>query len=248
MQYLKPGAAYYGLIDIRDGSGKLIAPDSAPTAYVYYKGAKDTSVFPLTVGAPIVTGLYPVTGTTASSYAALDDVKVWTDFAVAGVNYSFQVDEINILVFTAGVVGTVAQLVGLLSASNISILSPVVGGNVTIFEKNSYLAADGRALQFGAPSGANWPSNLTGWTITFTATKTAQNTSAGTAIITATGSVLAATPPGQQVQVELTAALTAGLAVGMGTKGYIFDIVATNGADRATLVSGVMSVVGNVTP
>ena len=66
--------------------------------------------------------------------------------------------------------------------------------------------------------------------------------------VTAAGSVVIASGPGQQVQLELTSALTTGLASGDGTLGYAFDLVATKGLDRATLIQGVMTVTSNVTP
>jgi hypothetical protein len=253
MQYLKPSQSFYGELAIRDISGKLIAPDSAPTAYVYYKNAKDTSVFPLTVGSPTATGLYPVTGTTSSSYASLDHIECWTDFTVAGVAYSFQFDEITILTFAAGVVGTVSQLAALLSAgSNISVLSNVNGNAIQIIEKDAYLAADGpnRPLNFYLLPGGAWPTDLTGWTITFTATKAANNvTPGGVASITTTGSVITATGPNQQVSIDLPSSLTTGLAIGIGIKGYTYDVVATNGpTKRITLAHGPMSVIANVTP
>lgn len=137
--------------------------------------------------------------------------------------------------------------VGSLNGVNITAVSFVYANSVTIYEKDAYLTADGRQIPFNKPTGASWPPNLTGWAITFTATKTAQNTSTGTTTLTTSGTVTIATGDAQQVTVDLTSTQTTGLAPGMGNKGYVFDIVATNGTDRATLVSGLMSVVANVT-
>ena len=136
-----------------------------------------------------------------------------------------------------------------LVGQTIIVQSPVGNGTLTIVEEDAYLAADNRQLTWSKPAGANWPTDLANWTITFTATRTPQNTSPGTtATISASGNVNVATGNGQQVQVQLSSAQTTGLAIGAGLQGYAFDVVATNGVDRATLVTGLMTVLANVTP
>ena len=128
-------------------------------------------------------------------------------------------------------------------AVELILLDGVMQGDFAIVAKDACLAIDGRAISF-APlclPGVEWPDDLTGWTITFTATKTQYNISSGTATITQAGVI--AQPSGDQgVYVELPSSLTTGLAPGWGTKGYWYDVIATNGSDRATLARGTMSV------
>lgn len=127
-------------------------------------------------------------------------------------------------------------------------LSPMGGilqGDFTIVAKDAYMAADGRAIAFATQNGVDWPEDLTGWTITFTATKSQYNVSSGSSTITTTGTVAYAT--GQQaVYIELAESLTTGAAPGIGTQGYFFDVIATNGSDRATLAHGTMSVLAPI--
>lgn len=141
-----------------------------------------------------------------------------------------------------------ASIAAALAGKTLIVQSPVGSGSLRIVAEDAYAAADGRALLWTKPAGANWPSDLTSWTITFTATRTPQSVGTGTTTITANGTVITPTGDSQAVQVELTKTNTTGLAIGSGTQGYVFDVVATNGTDRATLIQGLMSVVANVTP
>jgi hypothetical protein len=142
--------------------------------------------------------------------------------------------------------GVVAGLLG----QNIIVQSPVGKGSLEIVSGDAYLTADDRQLDFVKPSGANWPDDLSAWTITLNATKVSENPSTTGTVdsIATTGSVVVATGTGQQVRVELTTTQTADLVTGAGNRGWKFAVVATNTNDRATLVTGLMTVIENVTP
>jgi hypothetical protein len=135
-----------------------------------------------------------------------------------------------------------AQVNKLTAGSNI-VFDPVQGNSIRITKGDSYSNSNGRALDIPMPEAANWPTDLTGWTITFTANRTAQcEDTTGDASVTFAGSVLVATGPGRTVRLEPTATDTAKFSIGNGSKGYAFDIRATSGAEVATLLRGLLSV------
>jgi hypothetical protein len=131
-------------------------------------------------------------------------------------------------------------------ATNVVVIAgPVSGDLVTVTKGDSYSASDAqRRIQWTNTTGAPWPTDLTGWTITFTARKSTANTTTGDATFTVGGTVV--TPTGTQVVrlSDITSLSTSTLAVGNGDKGYVWDLEASlaSGAQRATLRSGVMSV------
>ncbi|HSZ58587.1 MAG TPA: hypothetical protein VK797_23165 [Tepidisphaeraceae bacterium] len=233
-----PGGNFQRSFITQTTAGVKQNADVPPTALLRHNGATDATVT-VTItnnGA----GDYTASGTLPGTYLDGDDCEIIVSATVGGTAG-------ELVIYLGEVSKLQANLINALSGQTVIVQSPVGVGSIRIVEKDAYLAADGRALLFTIQPGNNWPLTLAGWTITFTATKTTSNISAGTATITTTGAVNVATGAGQQVQVELASSLTTGLAIGVGNKGYNFDVVATNGSDRATLVTGLMDVLPNVT-
>lgn len=121
-------------------------------------------------------------------------------------------------------------------------------GTLNLTEKDVYSDADGRAFLFTAPSGANWPPNLAGYTITLTAIRSSNNPNVGSPTATATGVVVTPQAPGQAFYVAMPSSFTTGLSLGQPGQGYTYDVIATNGSDRVTLARGAIGVTANVTP
>ena len=123
----------------------------------------------------------------------------------------------------------------------IRVVSPFQSGSFAIVRGDSYLNADGNARSFGKVDGATWPTDLTGWTITFTCNPTDDLLAADPDAIgfSATGTVVTATGDSQTVRVDFTAAQTATLSVEDG--GYKYDLQASSGNSRATLETGYMA-------
>jgi hypothetical protein len=124
--------------------------------------------------------------------------------------------------------------VGFDAAGEVSYLGPVApSGDVTIVRGDSYLAADGRALEWATAQEGTWP-DLTGASIkvTFGAT-------------TFTGSVVVGTGATKRVRLELTAVQTSSLVRGR----YDYDVEATlSGGNVVTLTQGEAVVLPGVTP
>jgi hypothetical protein len=129
----------------------------------------------------------------------------------------------------------------------IRVVSPFQSGSFAIVRGDSYLNADGNARSFGKVDGATWPTDLTGWTITFTCNPTDDLLAADPDAIgfTATGTVVTATGDSQAVRIDFTAAQTATLSVEDG--GYKYDVQASSGNSRATLETGFMAVLEDQT-
>jgi hypothetical protein len=135
-----------------------------------------------------------------------------------------------------------AQL-GRLSTAGIAVTDRTGRNSVRITKGDSYRNADGRAILIAMPDGADWPTDLTGWTPTLTARKTAQNFNTGDATFgPITGTVVTATGDARAVRFDFTAAQTLPLATGVGAKGYHLWVTATSGSQKATLLSGHLSV------
>ena len=129
----------------------------------------------------------------------------------------------------------------------IRVVSPFQSGSFAIVRGDSYLNADGNARSFGKVDGATWPTDLTGWTITFTCNPTDDLLAADPDAVgfSATGTVVTATGDSQAVRIDFTAAQTATLSVEDG--GYKYDVQASSGSSRATLETGYMAVLEDQT-
>lgn len=119
----------------------------------------------------------------------------------------------------------------------VTVTSPVAEtGAVEVFIGDSYQAADGRALQWAA---TGWP-DLTGASITFEVHRTV---SPYRAVLQTAGVVTVAGAATQEVRVELTGTLTAGLVRG----NYDYEVVATLASGGVlTLVRGPFYAKGEV--
>lgn len=113
-------------------------------------------------------------------------------------------------------------------------------GHRTLLRGDSYLYTDGNPLTFAKSPGAQWPPDLTGWALSFTARKTVDCPAAGSASITSVGSIVTAAGDGQEVRFDLAAVDTALLAV--WSHGYEYDVQAAKGDSRVTLETGTLTV------
>jgi hypothetical protein len=129
----------------------------------------------------------------------------------------------------------------------IRVVSPFQSGSFAIVRGDSYLNADGNARSFGKVDGATWPTDLTGWTITFTCNPTDDllETDSDAVGFTATGTVVTATGDSQAVRFDFTAAQTGALTPSVG--GYKYDVQASKGNSRVTLETGALTVVEDQT-
>lgn len=186
---------------------------------------------PSEIDATNLPGVYQVLITAQEADADsghLSGTSSTSDIVIIGTEYAFETDPARVI-----------------SGGNIIHLSPVGQGTLRLVKGDSYKTANGRQLDFVKPTGANWPTDLTGATVTLTLNKADNQAAGGDDTQTASGSVVVATGDSQTVRVELATAVTDGLLVGANT--YDFDVVAVVGGERATLVTGVATIVENQT-
>jgi hypothetical protein len=140
----------------------------------------------------------------------------------------------------------------LAGATNINAVGIVSGQVMEIVRGNRYTLADNRAWRFKKQAGEPWPADLTGHTIRFTANRSKDNTATGSqtgsASLTLDGTILTAAGEEQEVYFEPGTDRTGLFAIGVGAKGYYWDVVAIQGIDHKTLRLGVMTVRENQTP
>jgi hypothetical protein len=129
----------------------------------------------------------------------------------------------------------------LASGVNVQVTSTVQGNNISIVRGSSYNSTTGRTIPITI-SGDNWPTDLSGWTITMDVYQTHKtNGEVETSPDTATGlsgSVTQATGSSRAVKIDLTTTITSGLTPGV----YDYYVEATSGSDRTTLRQGKMFV------
>lgn len=206
----------------------LIGTVASPTTIV----ARSAMTAVVTVGATSAWELYVAAwdNSWANPRVLFDDgADLWydTDTRVANV---------------AQINGSAADLVATVVVSPGS--SVEVGNyNVTdqsfrIRKGDSYGATSGQRITVTKPAGASWPSDLTGWTLTFTASKRSNNDQSGDATLTVTCAHGTETGSSQSFYIDLTAANTDSLATGL----YDYDVQASSGVLRNTLVGGLMRV------
>jgi hypothetical protein len=131
----------------------------------------------------------------------------------------------------------------LITTGQILVISAFASGTLTIKRGDSYSSAAGQTIVIAKPSGASWPS-LIGQAITFTANVLADyvpDADGADTTFTAAGTVLDSTT----LRIDITHAATSNLMVGAGI--WEFDIQASLGDERNTLLLGSMSVVADQT-
>ncbi len=101
---------------------------------------------------------------------------------------------------------------------------------------DDYSVSSGKPFTVTKSGGAQWPSDLSGWSISLVI----QAVTATSATIDKAGEIVTATGDDQSVRVALTAAETTTLSVGQ--RGYEWYMIATKDNERNTLASGLLSV------
>ena len=129
-----------------------------------------------------------------------------------------------------------------ITTSQINVVSPYSNGQVLLNQGDTYSSAAGQVIELPEPAGALWP-DLSGWTLTFKASKAADNPESGTATISATTVTASGTSPNRTLTVSLTASQT-NVATGL----WDFEIEATHVTHGTnSLISGAMLVKPNIT-
>ena len=136
--------------------------------------------------------------------------------------------------YTSGQAGAVLGLFGSgLATTSVPVATTEA---ITIIRGDDQKDADGRSLEFSTTDAATWP-DLTGASITFTATK-------GTSTITKAGTVVTPTGANKKVRVELDSADTASSPTGT----YDYDVQATLASgNKITLVLNTLTLRADVT-
>jgi hypothetical protein len=132
-----------------------------------------------------------------------------------------------------------------LTTANISQFASLLRGTITIVQGDAFLTLDGRQLDFVKPTGANWPTNLTGATVTLSGTRNADKAtvvSGESATFSIAGSVVTTTGDSQTVRFEIPAATSLLWSVGQGA--YDYRVRATGGSVNglSTLATGLVNV------
>jgi len=142
----------------------------------------------------------------------------------------------------SGDVSTVLQEIksqtDLITANNVTVINAYASGSITIKRGDSYSETSGQTISIPKPSGASWPDLSDGWTLTFTANKASNNENSGTGTVTKTCVVVSSST----FRIDLTTNDT-DLAIGS----WDFDVQATKGSDKNTLILGAMTVIEDET-
>ncbi len=183
---------------------------------------------------------------TAAAILETPENKLATD-ASGNAKVAFEEEDIDSIVdgVSAGLnIPTVDEIHSSLAGQPLYPVSRVTHGNIVVVRGDSYILADGTHLSLVEPANSGWPTDLTGWTLSFTADRH-PSLSTGDASITATTAptLSATTGTGRIIRVQLGTADTDGLATDSnGVLAYNFDVVATSSGKRVTLWRGAMSV------
>jgi hypothetical protein len=180
-------------------------------------------------------------GSTIVEEPWLDASATRTALGLAQANLDTQLSDIE---SGGGLTGEEAATLSAIKISTDKITTTSVRANVypaptiSLRVGDAYTAASGQVRDISKADGDQWPTNLTGWTVTLRAAKSENNVNAGTATLQTTLSIIQATGA-QTVRIDdLDAADTAGLAPGEWT----YWVTATNAALVNTLRSGVLIV------
>jgi hypothetical protein len=133
----------------------------------------------------------------------------------------------------------IATLAARLSAGSITLVGGVIGYDLVIRRGDAYNTTTGRTRIIVKAAGDEWPSDLTGWVISFYGKRKANNASAGDGTIgPITCAHVTETGDSQSFRIDLTAAQTTALAEGRWT----WQAKAVSGLNTNTLCSGNMIV------
>ncbi len=177
-------------------------------------------------------GVPSSTATTTDAFIERLPAIQWTGDAQGGALSSTETD----------ILARIDSNAALLSAGGFYVTSRVANSNLVIWQGETWDNSAGTAEPITKGAGETWPTDLTGYTITSTITKTAANTNAGTlSTLVMPCTVTQATGASQSFYIQ-TGSTTANLAIGDGTRGYDWHVEAFNGTVRATLRAGVASV------
>jgi hypothetical protein len=129
----------------------------------------------------------------------------------------------------------------LVTAGQVTVTSPVTDDlDINIVQYDDYLTANNRALPWTNTSGTWFDGDISGATVTFTATDRS-----GTTILEKAGSVVASTGT-QAVQVELTSVNTGLFTKADGKQRYKYQLLLTKTGYREMEVTGDIAVTGSL--
>lgn len=238
-----------GFIAIANGWYQLGLPDAAVAAGAAYvdvelAGATGMAVTPVhvTLDDLLCTRFAGITSFAAWIKAMLRsstaDTTALTEINTGGGTYTPSTD-------SQEAIGSHTETLG---AGNTFTLNPVQNGTLNIIQGDGYLNADGRAIAFTKEAGQNWPTNITGATVTLAFTRNADKatvTAGGDATLSVTGTVVTPTGSSQSVRFDLAVADTDTLDIGTGA--YDFRIRVSGGSVGAvsTIATGLVNVVDN---
>jgi hypothetical protein len=244
----KPGQHFFRSFLTPSLYGQLNDPTGSvtPTVSVRNSGIVDVTASSQVNVVHNGTGDWTAQGLIPATYAPGADVDLLITFPFGGATQARVIDLGPLDDFSSVITGVSNALAG----QTLVPLSPVGRSSLEIVSGDAYLLADGRQLDFVKPPGTNWPTDLTTWAVTLNAKKLPEDASniGSVATLTKGGTVVTATGSAQAVRFQLTSADTTNLVTGSATQGWKFSVVATNGSDRATIVTGLMTVLENVTP
>lgn len=188
----------------------------------------------------LISSRLATSGYTAPDNAGIAAIKAKTDqltFVGSDVKATLDGEEVNVNAGSAQEIWEYPSRT-LTSNANVVFVGPVaLSGDVEIIRGDSYLAADGRALEWQTTDAATWPA-LSGASIKFTVRSGVQ------VICSVAGSVVTATGANKKVRAELPATVTASLETPPnGPARYQFDVQATLGSgSEITLVRGQITI------
>ncbi len=231
---LKSNQEWTGLIVCKDATGALSTPSAGPIGALYVNGelngasvtVSGSGPYKWTVTLPTLSpgdlvSMYitaTIDGVATAEVVAEDVADTYRTSDIAAAVW----DRLTSALTTAGSVGAylLSKLGLLTAATSVTVASPISGGTVTTVQGDDYKAEDGRAIEWVVST----PVDLTGGTV--------QVVLSGVA--TYTGSVVGA----DTIRLELTAAQTAAIPVGLHRYQVIHTQSVALGEDVTTLVDG----------
>lgn len=155
----------------------------------------------------------------------------WSGTAVVGVSDLASASDPMTNAASGYAAGTLGGVISSIRTGLVNFVSALgAGGTVEMVQGQDYSATIGNSLDWVIPSGASWPSDLTGYTITVVIK--VQGTDK-----TFTGSVVTATGTSRTVRLELTAAQSATVTANEGS-GWRYSVKATSGSVVVELARG----------
>lgn len=206
---------------------------------------------PAPVGTSQRARLYDPSGDTVTDLALTESSGLFSGtidvtLATAGL-YEYEVRQVasqSGAAFTASTTITVSRgLYRPFVEQRTSGIGALSGGGLTLRQGDSY---EGElALAVARPTDADWPADLTGWTVTLYG-RAKPDVSAALGTLTLETSVTVVDPDGDQdLSIDSLAAEDTEALAGK-VNGWTFEIVAVSGSSTATLISGTLSIVPKV--